>query len=102
MIDSALTEQPHPELEAQSTTLPDLVSSNGSSFEVEHPDDSNPLRWGGVLEDSKIDTIPYPYIRYNEEAEVEAHVHTFLTTPGYDRCRCIENCRSSGCHLKDK
>ena len=77
MTESALTEQPLLESEAQSSTLSDLVSTNGSNSDIEHPDDSNPPQ--GVLEDSEIDTMLYPYLRHNEEADVEAHVCAFLT-----------------------
>ena len=59
MTESALTEQPLLESEAQSSTLSDLVSTNGSNSDIEHPDDSNPPQ--GVLEDSEIDTMLYPY-----------------------------------------
>ena len=66
--ESTLTKQHLQEAEAQSTTLPDLVSSNGSSFEVEHPEDNLPP-WE-VLEGSKLDIMMYPYLRYNKEADV--------------------------------
>ena len=36
-MDSTFIEQPQQESEAQSIVLPDPVTTNGSSFEVEHP-----------------------------------------------------------------
>ena len=47
--------------------LPESVLTSSSSSEVEHPEDSSPLR--GVPEDSEFDTMPYPYPRYNEDAD---------------------------------
>ena len=63
MTDLALTEQPLPELEAQSTQLPD--------------DDHAPRERS---EDSDVDTKPYPYPIYNNEVDAESHVRAFLTT----------------------
>ena len=65
------------ELDTQSTTVSDPASTNNNTSEVDQPDDNLFLV---VREDLNIDTMPYPYPRYNKGADVEAHVRTFLTT----------------------
>ena len=77
IADSVLTEQPLQESDAQSAATHDPISTRGSTSKVDQPDD-NPL--SVVQEDSDIDTMPYPYPQYNEEAGAETHVCAFLTT----------------------
>ena len=76
--ESTLIEPSLQESEAQSTTLPDSGSTSDNSSEFEHSEVNNPL-WG-VSEDPKIDTMSYPYPRYNDDADAETHVRAFLTT----------------------
>ena len=77
IIDSALMEQSPPlELDAQSAAVLDLASTSGNTFEVDQLDD-NPFVV--VHEDSNIDTMPYPYPRYTDGADAEAHVCAFIS-----------------------
>ena len=82
-----LTEQTHQMLEAHSKAQFEPVTTSSSSSEVDHSGDhthhttdcdNNPI--GDTSDVQDYDTMLYPYPRYNEEADEEAHVRTFLTT----------------------
>ena len=68
--------QIQPEVEGELREVRDL--STNSSSDEEPSDHSNSFtNIGGVFEE---DTMTYPYSKYNDEADVEAHLRAFLTT----------------------
>ena len=61
---------------------PEFTTTTGSLSEMENPIDlsspNSPPR--DFTDDPEYEKMSYPYPRYNDEANAEAHVHTFLTT----------------------
>ena len=78
ITDSGLTTQSSPlESNAQFVAIHDLTLTSGNTLEVDQPEDN---LFSVIREDPDIDTMPYPYPRYNEGTDVEVYVHAFLTT----------------------
>ena len=86
-MESTLTEQTHQVSEAQSRAQPEPIMTSGNSSKVDHRGDhthhttdrdNSPPHW--VADNPANHTMSYPYPRYNDEADAEAHVCTFLRT----------------------
>ena len=72
IADFALTEQSPPsKSDAQSIVVHDPASTSSNTSEVDQPKDNLTLI---TREDPNFDTMPYPYPRYTDGADVEAHV----------------------------
>ena len=64
------------EVEEELREVSSLYTDNSSDKELS--DQHHYLR--KLIEFFEEDTMPYPYPKYNDEADAKAHVHTFLMT----------------------